>query len=158
MNQRSVTQTAGSGKAEGAPQTRPRPLFVETLSIPAFRCLWFSNGLTGMGVQLRAMVVAWLALEMTGSTMWMGLTNGLPTASIVAFSLLGGVLADRTNRRTLLMWSRITLAALSFLMALLVTLGLIEIWQLIILVILAGGLNSLDLTVSRALVFDIVGK
>jgi MFS family permease len=111
-----------------------------------------------MGVQLRAMVVAWLALEMTGSTMWMGLTNGLPTASIVAFSLLGGVLADRTNRRTLLMWSRITLAALSFLMALLVTLGLIEIWQLIILVILAGGLNSLDLTVSRALVFDIVGK
>ncbi len=158
MSQRDITQTAQPRPAGSAPQTRPRPLFVETLSIPAFRYLWFSNGLTGMGVQLRAMVVAWLVLEMTGSTMWMGMTNGLPTTAIVIFSLLGGVLADRTNRRTLLMWSRITLAALSFLMALLVTLGLIEIWQSIVLVILAGGFNALDLTVSRALVFDVVGK
>ena len=131
---------------------------MEVLSIPSFRYLWFSNGLTGMGVQLRAMVVAWLVLEMTGSPMWMGVTNGLPTVAIVVFSLIGGVLADRTNRRALLMWSRITLAALSFLMALLVTLNLIQMWQLIVLVVLTGGLNAFDLSAARALVFDIVGR
>ena len=78
-----------------------RPAFVDILSIQRFRLLWLSNGLSFMGMRIQDMAVAWLVLEMTDSNLWVGVVNGLPALSIVIFSLLGGILADRTDKRRL---------------------------------------------------------
>ena len=47
--------------------SRWRPAFLDTLSIPAFRYLWLSNGLTIMGENISRMAIAWLVLELTDS-------------------------------------------------------------------------------------------
>ena len=54
-----------------------RPAFLDTLSLPAFRYLWLSNGLTIMGESISRMAIAWLVLEMTDSKLLMGITNSL---------------------------------------------------------------------------------
>ena len=135
-----------------------RPAFLDILSIQRFRLLWLSNGLSFMGMRIQDMAVAWLVLEMTDSNLWVGVVNGLPALSIVIFSLLGGILADRTDRRRLLSWSRLTLAGLTFLVAFLITSGAISLWQLIIVVFVATGVYAADMPISRTLIFDYVGR
>ncbi len=54
-----------------------RPAFLDTLSIPVFRYLWLSNGLTIMGENISRMAIAWLVLELTDSKLLMG----IPTVS-----------------------------------------------------------------------------
>ena len=137
---------------------KQRPVFLDILSIDSFRYLWMSNGLSFMGMRVRDMITAWLVLEMTGSGLWVGLVNGLPAISIIVFSLLGGVMADRTDRRVLLLWSRLALASLTFMSAFLVMTGMIQLWHLTIIVILAVGVNAQDMSVSRIFLMDIVGK
>ena len=135
-----------------------KPAFLDILSIRPFRILWFSNGLTFMGIRIQDMAVAWLVLEMTGSKLWVGIVNGLPALAIILFSLMGGVLADRSDKRSLLSWSRMTLAGLMFLMAFLITTGAIGIWQLMVIVFVAAGVYGADMPISRTLIFDYVGR
>ena len=111
-----------------------------------------------MGARVRDMTIAWIVLEMTDSKLWVGVVNGLPAVSIIFFSLLGGVLADCSDRRVLLLWSRLTMGILAFLAAFLVTAGLIELWHLIVIAFLAVGVNALDMPISRTLIFDVVGR
>ncbi len=135
-----------------------RPAFLDILRERPFRQLWFSNGLTFMGIRIQDMAIAWLVLEMTDSKLLVGVVNGVPAVSIVLFSLVGGALADRTDRRRLLSWSRLSLAGLTFLAAFLVTTGMIGLWQLIVLVLLTGGVFAMDMPISRTLVFDYAGR
>ena len=135
-----------------------KPAFLDILSIRPYRLLWFSNGLTFMGIRIQDMAVAWLVLEMTGSKLWVGIVNGLPALAIILFSLMGGVLADRSDKRSLLSWSRITLAGLTFLMAFLITTGAIGLWQLMVIVFVAAGVYGADMPISRTLIFDYVGR
>ena len=86
-----------------AVSTKEPPAFLQALGIGAFRRLLTSNGLAFTGKYIQNIVVAWLVLEMTDSKLWVGVVNGIPAISIVLFSLFGGVLADRVDRRRLLM-------------------------------------------------------
>ncbi|MFQ6027109.1 MAG: MFS transporter [Dehalococcoidia bacterium] len=137
---------------------KPPPAFLQALGIGAFRRLLASNGLAFMGKYIQNIIVAWLVLEMTDSNFWVGIVNGVPALSIVLFSLFGGVLADRMDRRTLLMWSRVSLASLSFLSAFLIAAGIIELWHLVAIVMLVMGLHAIDEAVGRTLAGMIVGK
>ncbi len=140
------------------PVPTQRPAVLDILSIGSFRRLWLSNGFTYMGLRVREMAFAWLVLEMTGVNMWAGIVNGLPVFSVILFSLVGGVLSDRADRRTVLAWTRLTMAALMFLTAFLVTTGAISLWQVVLVSLVGGGVYAMDLPISRALIFDQVGK
>ena len=135
-----------------------KPVFMEILGISSFRRSWFSNGLTFFGLRVQEMAIAWLVLDMTGSKLWSGLVNGLPAFAIVFFALAGGVLSDRNDRRTVLAWSRLTLASLMFISAFLVTTGTIGMWQVIVIAVLGAGVYAMDMPIARTLVLDQVGK
>ena len=110
-----------AAKAPNVTEATDKPSVLAALSIRSFRYLWLSNGLTFVGVRIPNMAIAWLVLELTDSRLWVGIANGLPAISVIFFSLLGGVLTDRTDRRALLLWSRLTSASLIFLAAFLIT-------------------------------------
>ncbi|MCI0438820.1 MAG: MFS transporter, partial [Chloroflexi bacterium] len=135
-----------------------RPAFMQIFSISSFRFLWLGNGISYMGEKGLDVAVAWLVLEMTGSQMWMGIIKGVPALSIVFFSIAGGVLADRNDKRVLLMKARLGLACLVFAAAVLVSAGMIELWHLVLVVMLFIGTNTIDIMNSRTLVFEVVGK
>jgi MFS family permease len=135
-----------------------RPAFLEILGLRSFRYLWLGNGLSDMGEKTLSMVIAWLVLEMTDSTLWVGIVNSIPAISVVLFAVLGGILADRTDRRILVMRTRLILAGLTFLAGALVTSGAIELWHMMAIVLLVGCANTIDLPTARTLIFDVIGK
>lgn len=104
------------------------------------------------------MVIAWLVLEMTDSKLWVGIINGIPAISMVLFAIMGSVVADRSDRRVMVMKARLALASLTFLAGALVTSGVIELWHMVVVALLAGAVNAIDLPTARTLVFDLVGR
>ena len=139
-------------------EPRRRLAALALLSIHDYRFLLVSNGLAFAGFQIRNMGQAWLALEETGSTIWVGIVNVAPALGLIMFSLIGGVVADRSDRRAILVRTKFLISGLAFLTAFLVSSGQIEMWHLIPIGIAAGALASFNNPASQTLVMDVVGR
>lgn len=124
-----------------------------------FRWLWLSNGLALMSFQIRNMGQAWITLDLTGgSQFWVGVVNGTPAITIMIFSVLGGVAADRLPRQRILILARMTLAWLAFATAFLLAAQLLAIWMLIVLGAGAGLMLAFNNPAGQTLIVDIVGR
>ena len=84
-----------------------------------FRLLWSGSLVSNVGTWMQRIAQGWLVLTLTGSPFWLGIDAFLGEAPFLAFSLFGGVLADRAERRKILLVSQLvqmscalTLAAL----------------------------------------------
>ncbi|HKX29291.1 MAG TPA: MFS transporter [Blastocatellia bacterium] len=78
-----------------------------------FRLLWFGAFTSSSGTWLQETALAWLLLQLTNNPFYLGLNGFLSTAPILLFTLVGGVLADRFNRRRILLtsqWAQLTFA------------------------------------------------
>ena len=64
-----------------------------------FRLLWSGAFLSTTGTWMQNVAQSWLILEMTGSAFYLGLIGFLADLPILLFSLVGGVVADRFDRR-----------------------------------------------------------
>jgi MFS family permease len=129
------------------------------MAVPGFMQLCLSNGLAqSFGQRLQGIAVAWLVLEMTGSTFWLGAVNGAPALSVVAFSLIGGVIADSADARRVLLISRAALTLTTLATAVLVAIGSADLEHLLLYVLLVVSLAAVDMPVSRTMVHDIVGS
>jgi predicted MFS family arabinose efflux permease len=72
--------------------------------------------------------------------------------------MLAGALADKLDRRRLLLWILIILMGVVFLFGSLITLGLIQLWHIFLFIFLIGSLKTFDLTARQALIVDVVGR
>ncbi|MCI0337530.1 MAG: MFS transporter [Acidobacteria bacterium] len=86
-----------------------------------FRLIWFGAFTSSSGTWLQETALAWLLLQLTNDPFYLGLNGFLSTAPILLFTLVGGVLADRFDRRRILLTSQysqlifaLTLALLAF--------------------------------------------
>ncbi|MBK6799006.1 MAG: MFS transporter [Acidobacteria bacterium] len=71
-----------------------------------FRLLWFGAFTSSSGTWLQETALAWLLLQLTNDPFYLGLNGFLSTAPILLFTLVGGVLADRFDRRRILLASQ----------------------------------------------------
>ena len=72
-----------------------------------FRLLWFGACTSSIGTWMQTVAQNWLVLEMTNSPFLLGLDSFLGQIPIFLFSLIGGVVADRADRRKLLVGSQL---------------------------------------------------
>ena len=78
-----------------------------------FRLLWFGAFTSSSGTWLQETALNWLLLQLTNDPLYLGLNAFLSTAPILLFTLFGGVLADRVDRRRILLasqWAQLTFA------------------------------------------------
>ena len=106
---------------------------VHVLRQPGFALLWLSTGIYHSGFFLRSSIQGWLMLQLTNSSTWAGMVNGLPVLVTAPLSLLAGAVADRSDPRRLLLWTRAATALLCFLSAYLIAARIIDVVQLLIL-------------------------
>lgn len=123
-----------------------------------YRLLILANLAAFAGFQIRNMGQAWIVLERTDSPMLMGLVNAMPGIAIISISLIGGALADRTERWQLLWRTKVIIASMSLLTALLLTADVLEWWHLIPISLITGSMFALHNPTSQAFVVDIVGR
>lgn len=78
-----------------------------------FRLLWFGAFTSSSGTWLQDTALSWVLLQLTNDPAYLGYNGFLSTAPILIFTLIGGVLADRFDRRRILImsqWSQLTFA------------------------------------------------
>lgn len=80
---------------------------------PAYRRLWFGLGVNNIGTQMTAVALAVQVYRLTGSSLAVGLLGGFALVPLIVFGLYGGAVADVVDRKKLMFWTSLGLAALS---------------------------------------------
>lgn len=109
----------GDGAAGATPSRRRRAgLLADTtpLRTPAFRRLWLAGIVTVVGAQLTVVAVPTQLYEMTGSSVYVGLTGLFGLVPLIVFGLWGGAIADAVDRRGLLVVTNIGIAVTSLML------------------------------------------
>lgn len=126
-----------------------------------FRLLWFGAFTSSAGTWLQEAALSWVLLTLTNKTRYLGLNGFLSTAPILLFTLIGGVIADRVDRRRILLasqWVQLTcavaLAALAFFKAPV----MILVWSALSLSFLAGCAQSFGGPAYQSLIPMLVEK
>ena len=103
-----------------------------------FRLLWFGACTSSVGTWMQSVAQNWLVLELTNSPFLLGLDSFLGQIPIFLFSLIGGVVADRADRRKLLVGSQIVQMSCAFLLASLFALSSVKVWHILSLSFVVG--------------------
>lgn len=97
-----------------------------------------------------------LVLAVTGSAVHLGLVIATRSISSVAFGLVAGVVADRFDRKSVLLGTKSIVFGLSGLFAMLVVLDIIQLWHIYLLTFLRGATQAFDQPARRAMIPSIV--
>lgn len=103
-----------------------------------FRILWFGALASTIGTWMQKTAQSWLVFDLTKSTFYLGLDDFLGQLPILLFTLIGGVIADRHERRRLLLGSQMVQMATAFALAALVFFGAVHVWQILALSFATG--------------------
>ena len=123
-----------------------------------YRMLWAGSFTSSCGTWMQEVAQNWLILDMTRSTFWLGLDAFLGDFPFILFSLLGGVVADRYDRRKILLASQVVQLTNAFVLAALVFSHRVQIWEILVLSFLTGVAQSFGGPAYQALVPTLVEK
>src|SRR5438128_4777085 len=122
-----------------------------------FAVLMLSALVHMLAMQMGTVAFGYLAYEMTGSATALGLIGlawGIP---MLTLSLVGGVVADRFPRRTILTFTQATVGVGALVNALLIYTGQIRLWHLFAVALVQGTCFAFNMPARQALVADLVG-
>jgi predicted MFS family arabinose efflux permease len=148
-------RTPGSA-ALAAPAEGPLATTFRAFGYRNFRLLWTGAFTSSTGTWLQEVAQSWLVYSLTGSTVLLGLTAFLAGAPILLFSLIGGVVADRMDRRKLLLLSQYTQMSVAFVLAALIFTGHIQIWHLLAAAFVSGLAQAFGGPAFQALIPSLV--
>jgi predicted MFS family arabinose efflux permease len=123
-----------------------------------YRYLWSGAFTSSVGTWMQEVAQNWLILTMTGSTFLLGLDGFLGDVPFLLFSLFGGVLADRMDRRRILFGSQIVQLSSALLLAVLIWQHAIAVWIILTLSFVVGLAQSFGGPAYQALVPTLVDK
>jgi len=113
---------------------------------------------SSIGTWMQNVAENWLVLSLTGSAFYLGLDAFLQQLPIMLFTLLGGVLADRLDRRKTLLVSQYIQMSTAFTLAALVFSGRVQVWHILVLSFITGSAQAFGGPASQALVPTLVEK
>jgi MFS family permease len=134
------------------------PRSLSSLRHRNYRLLWTGTALTQTGQWAQQVATGWLILDMTDSGFYLGLAGFLRSIPQLFFSIPGGILADRMDRRKLLGTSQAIAAVLTLLLAVLIASGHVQVWQVLVLTFVIGSAMSMVFPVRQTLVPNCVPK
>ena len=123
-----------------------------------FRVFWALQAISLIGSWMQTISLPWLAYTMTESALFVGIIGALQFLPTIFFSLFAGVIIDRFNKRKLMLMTQSLMAIFAFILSLLVISDMTEPWHLVVITLLIGVANSLDLPSRQSLMIELVGK
>jgi MFS family permease len=155
---RSVNQadTRVPAKATAAGERRFAAFGV--LGVRDFRLLFLGMSVSSLAMPMQWVIQMWVVLELTSDheALWLGASGFVRGLPLLLFSLHGGALADRMDRRRLLVLAQIGSMAVALTIATLLATGLLTIWLFLPLTFLSSAVMSFDQPARQALVPDLV--
>jgi MFS family permease len=142
----------------GAQAASRRARSLSAFNHPDYRYLLIGTMGSQMGDWIQTVGQGWLILLLTHSAAQLGIFGFVRGAAILVVTPFGGVIADRLNRRNLLVTSTAVGAVTACILAVLVATGLIRVWELYLTGICDGLVASISQPVRQVMVYDVVGS
>jgi MFS family permease len=153
--------TVTSGEAPPSPPTPYTGLrrLASALTYRDFRVLWIGAFTSSIGTWMQRVAQNWLVLTLAGSSsaFYLGLDSFLGELPILLFMLLGGVIADRHDRRQLLLSSQAVQMVTALMLAMLVFADRVEMWHVLTLSAFTGIGQAFGAPAYQSLIPSLVG-
>lgn len=120
-----------------------------------FRYLALSTLAVGYGQWAQQIGLFWLVFQFTDSPAQLGFLAAFRGGVGIVVSPLGGVLADRQSRRSIMIWSTLAGAVLAGFIVVMVIADLVQVWHLYVFAFFGGILQSINMPTRQAFVYDV---
>jgi MFS family permease len=136
-------------------------LFVDTSALRGsrdYRLLVTGSFVSGLGSQMTLVALPYQVYVVSGSSFYVGLIGLFELGPLIAFSLAGGALADRLDRRRLLLGAQVAMLSISAILAVIAALGSPPVFVLFVLAGLAAAASAIDRPTRGAMVPTLVDR
>ena len=121
-----------------------------------FRVYWLGQTVSLVGTWMQQMAQGWVVTRLTTQASALGILMVVGSLPIVLLGLAGGQLADRYNKRNILIATQLGLMLLALVFALLAFTGVLVVWHVFVLAALLGVVTAFDLPAAQAFAPDLV--
>ncbi len=128
------------------------------LRTPNYRRYFTGQAISMVGTWMQSVGQSWLVLELTHSGTALGLVAAAQFLPVLLLAPYGGLLADRADKRHLLMGTQTVLGLLALTLGLLVVTGAVQLWMVVALAVLFGLVNAVDNPARQSFALEMVGR
>jgi MFS family permease len=129
-----------------------------SLAVPNYRRYFAGQIVSLSGNWMQTVGELWLVLSLTGSPLAVGVTTALQFTPMLLFGAWGGVIADRLDKRRLLIFTQAAMALPALALWLLAGSGVVETWMIFVLVFARGAVNAIDNPARQAFLVELVSS
>ena len=123
-----------------------------------YRLYYLGQIISTSGTFMQSIAQSWLVLKITNSGAALGIVSALQYLPILLFGTLGGVVADRFNKRTVLYITQSAAGVLALILGVLVATHLVQLWMVYLLAFCLGWVTVFDNPVRQSFVVEMVGE
>jgi len=134
------------------------PHVVRALRHRNYRLFFCGQLISLVGTWRQSVAQAWLVYRLTGSPVLLGFVGFAAQFPVFLLAPLGGSVADRYDRRHVLIATQTAAMLVAFILAGLTLTGRVQVWHIVVLASFLGAINAVDITTRQAFAVDIVGR
>lgn len=124
----------------------------------AFALLWLGLMISIVGSQMQQWALFWHISQLSKDPIAVSIVGGVRFVAVLTFSLIGGLVADRYDRRTILFITQVTSMAVALVLGLLTLVGDIRLWHIYTLTAVQAAAMAFDLPARQSLVPNLVPR
>jgi MFS family permease len=137
---------------------RRLPTALQSLRHRNYLLLWIGTLVSNSGDWMDQIALNWLVYQLSGSAVQLAFLNLARLSPIFVFTLVGGVVADRWERRKLLFATQFVAMVLALVLATLTITGLVQIWMVILIAVGRGVVLSFNQPARQSLISELVPR
>jgi MFS family permease len=134
------------------------PATLRALQYRNFQLFFGGQFISLIGTWMQNVAQAWLVYRLTGSSVLLGAIGFSSQIPVFLLSPVGGIVADRSQRRRVVVTTQTSAMLLAFALAALTLTGTVKVWHIFVLSALLGCVNAFDIPARQSFIVEMVGK
>ena len=123
-----------------------------------YRLFFAGQAISLVGTWMQQVAQAWLVLTITGGDpLWLGVVAAAQFLPVMVLGLFAGILADVLPKRQTLIAAQVVMMVLAAVLAFLTASGLVQVWHIVLLAVLLGCANAVDMPARQSFAYEMVG-
>ena len=123
-----------------------------------YRLFFGGQGVSLVGTWMQTVAQAWLVLKLTSDPFMLGLLSAAQFLPVLVLGLFGGIVADALPKRYTLIATQTSQMLLAFILFALTQAGVVQVWHILVLALLLGLTNTVDMPTRQAFAVEMVGR
>ncbi len=123
-----------------------------------YRLFFGGQGISLVGTWMQTVAQAWLVLKLTSDPFMLGLLSAAQFLPVMVLGLFGGIVADALPKRKTLIATQTSQMLLAFALFALSQAGIVQVWHILVLALLLGVSNAVDMPTRQAFAVEMVGR